>query len=86
MTERIPVEGRSSVPAEDGAPVEVLLHVVDGLMNEFAQAQGAFGAAYPVLSTTGRTRCLELSIGRVVPPDLRCAYSCLTRDSCGFCK
>jgi hypothetical protein len=31
---RIPVEGRSSVPAEDGAPIEVLLHVVDGYMDE----------------------------------------------------
>ena len=27
VTERIPVEGRSSVASEDGAPVEVLLHV-----------------------------------------------------------
>ena len=47
VTERIPVEGRSSVPAEDGAPV-ALLHVMDGLTNELARAQGAFGAAYPV--------------------------------------
>jgi hypothetical protein len=29
VAERIPVEGRTSVPAEDGAPVEVLLEVVD---------------------------------------------------------
>jgi hypothetical protein len=34
VSERIPVEGRSTVPTEDGAPVEVLLHVVDGFMNE----------------------------------------------------
>jgi hypothetical protein len=34
VTERIPGEGRSTVPAEDGAPVEVLVHVVDGYMNE----------------------------------------------------
>jgi hypothetical protein len=34
VSERIPVEGRSTVPAEDGAAVEVLLHVVDGYMNE----------------------------------------------------
>ena len=34
MRERIPVEGRSSIPAEDGAPVEVLLHVLDGFINE----------------------------------------------------
>ena len=34
VSERIPVEGRSSLPAADGTPVEVLLHVVDGFMNE----------------------------------------------------
>jgi len=31
---RIPVEGRSILPAKDGASIEVLLHVVDGHMNE----------------------------------------------------
>jgi hypothetical protein len=31
---RIPVEGRAIVPAEDGAPIEVLLHVIDGYLNE----------------------------------------------------
>jgi hypothetical protein len=34
VSERIPVEGCSSVPTEDGAPLEVLLHVVDGYMQE----------------------------------------------------
>jgi hypothetical protein len=34
VSERIPVEARSTVSADDGAPVEVLLHVVDGYMNE----------------------------------------------------
>jgi len=34
VTERIPVEGRSSVPAGDGATVEVLVHVVDGFIDE----------------------------------------------------
>jgi hypothetical protein len=34
VSERIPVEGRSTASADDGAPVEVLLHVVDGYLNE----------------------------------------------------
>ena len=34
VSERIPVEGRSSGPADGGTSVEVLLHVVDGFINE----------------------------------------------------
>ena len=34
VSERIRVEARSTASADDGAPVEVLLNVVDGYMNE----------------------------------------------------